>query len=181
MNKQILFIQGGGDDGYTADKALVASLRKALGKGYTIAYPELKSDESQPDYGWVKQIAKQISDYNEDLIIVAHSFGASMLLKHLSENSVPKNITAVFLLATPFWKGDEDWQKGLMLEKDFAGKLPKDIPLFFYHCRDDEEVPFAQFEKYKKKIENATFHAIKTGGHQFEDALNNVVTDIKSL
>jgi len=32
MSKQVLFIQGGGDDGYEADKALVASLQTALGK-----------------------------------------------------------------------------------------------------------------------------------------------------
>ena len=31
MKKQILFIQGGGDNGYQADKPLVTSLQKEIG------------------------------------------------------------------------------------------------------------------------------------------------------
>lgn len=51
MSKKVLFIQGGGDDGYKADKALADSLQTALGKGYEVSYPELPSDDSLPDYG----------------------------------------------------------------------------------------------------------------------------------
>jgi hypothetical protein len=36
MIKQVLFIQGGGNDGYKADAKLVASLQIALGKEYEI-------------------------------------------------------------------------------------------------------------------------------------------------
>ncbi len=62
MNKQILFIQGGGKHGYEADKELVASLKAALGKGYDLHYPEITSDESAPDFGWTQQIANKISN-----------------------------------------------------------------------------------------------------------------------
>jgi uncharacterized protein len=82
--------QGGGEEGYEADAALVISLRIALGNEYAIDYPQLKPDESAPDFGWTYQIGKRISATKNDLILAGHSFGASMILKYLSENSVTK-------------------------------------------------------------------------------------------
>jgi predicted alpha/beta hydrolase family esterase len=181
MTNTILFIQGGGDDGYHADQPLVTSLQKTLGEEYAVAYPEMPSDESLPDFGWIQQITSEISKTTGDLIIVAHSLGASMMLKYLSENSVQKKITGIFLIAAPFWSGDEDWKKGLKLKQNFANELPKDIPLHFYQCKDDEEVSFTQFEQYKKRITYATFHEFKTGGHQFNNDLSQIAKDIKLL
>ena len=181
MNKHILFIQGGGEGGYKVDKALVASLQTALGKGYDIDYPEIKSDESAPDFGWSQQIGKKISDAKSDMIAVGHSFGASMILKYLSENSVNKKIAGIFLIATPFWNGNEDWQKGLKRQEDFADKLPEGVPIFFYHCQDDEEIPFSHLDHYKQRLTQATFREIKSGGHQLNNDLTLVANDIKSL
>jgi predicted alpha/beta hydrolase family esterase len=137
MNQQVLFIQGGGDGGYEADKALVKSLQENLGIEYDIKYPEIKSEESKPDFGWTKQIERKISDTKNDVFIVGHSFGASMILKYLFENSVNKNIKSIFLIATPFWSGNEDWEIGLKLQGNFADKLPNEVPIFFYPCQDD--------------------------------------------
>lgn len=179
--KQILFIQGGGDDGYEADQALAAALKKALGKDYTIHYPEMKSDEAAADFGWVKQIGEKIAELKGDLFLVGHSLGASMILKYLSENPVTKKIKAVFLLATPFWSGDEDWKAGLKLQKDFADHLPAETPIFIYHAQDDEEVPFSQFDQYKQELPQATFREIKQGGHQLGNNLTVVAKAISSL
>jgi uncharacterized protein len=118
MNKHILFIQGGGEGGYEADKELVASLQKALEKGYEINYPEIESDESASDFGWPQQIGKKISEAKKDFILVGHSFGASMILKYLSENSASKKIAGIFLIATPFWNGNDDWVQGLKLQEN---------------------------------------------------------------
>lgn len=181
MNKQILFIQGGGEGGYEADTELVARLQLALGNGYNINYPEIKSGESSFDFGYIKQIGKKISETKNDIIIAGHSFGASMILKYLSENSVNKKIAGIFLIATPFWTGNEDWQIGLKLKENFADKLPDEVPIFFYHCQDDEETPFSHLNHYKHKLPQATFREIKKGGHQLINDLTSVVKDIKSL
>ena len=181
MNKQILFIQGGDEGGYEADTELVASLQTALGKGYAINYSEIKSDESASDFGWTQQIGKKISETKSDIILVGHSFGASMILKYLSEKSVNKKIEGIFLIATPFWNGNDDWQIGLKLREDFADKLPVEVPIFFYHCQDDEEIPFFHLDHYKQKLTQATFREIKSGGHQLNNDLTLVANDIKSL
>jgi len=178
MKKNILFIHGGGYGGYEADKELVASLQKLVGIEYHINYPEIVSDESVSDYGWSEQIGTKISYTKSEVILVGHSFGASMILKYLSENYVKKTIKGIFLIAAPFWDGNEDWQAGLKLQEDFACKLPDEVPIFFYHCHDDEEIPFSHLDHYKQKLTNATFREIKSGGHQFNNDLTFVANDI---
>lgn len=180
MSKLILFIHGAGDGGYEADKALIASLQAALGKGYMISHSEMQWDESAPDFGWTKQIGEKIAKADNDLILAGHSFGASMLLKYLSENDINKTIKGVFLLAAPFWSGDEEWKAGLKLKAGFADDLPADVPFFLYHCQDDDEVPISHLDRYKQELPRANFREIKNGGHQLGNDLTLVAEDIRS-
>ncbi len=181
MKYPVLFIQGGGEGGYEADKTLVKSLQEKLGNEYDIDYPEIQNDDSASDFGWIKQIDEKISEAKDSFILVGHSFGASMILKYLSENSSNKKIRGIFLLATPFWSGKEDWKQGLKLQENFADKLTDEIPIFLYHCEDDEEIPFSHLDYYKQKFTQATFRVIKSGGHQFNNDLGLLVSDIESL
>ena len=181
MRNHILFIQGGGDGGYEADEKLVDSLRSALGPAYEINYPQIIPDESKKDYGWLKQMGKAIADIKSEMIVVGHSFGASMLLKWLSENKTKEPVTGIFLIATPFWSGHEDWKQGFKLEDNFVDHLPKDIPIYFYHCKDDEELPFDNLLQYKQKLPRAIFREKNNGGHQLNNDLKIVANDIRSL
>lgn len=181
MKKHVLFLQGGGGkEDYEADDKLVTSLRENLGKTFTFHYPFLP-EESSPDFGRKKQIDQAISSINGEIILAGHSLGASMLLKYLSENEVRNNIAGVFLISTPFWSGDEDWKQGLKLHENFPDMLPKDIPIFLYHCRDDEEVPFEHLSIYAQKLPQATVREIANGGHQLINDLSRVARDISSL
>jgi uncharacterized protein len=60
-------------------------------------------------------------------------------------------------------------------------KIPEDIPIFLYHCRDDEEIPFEHLEIYAQKLPKATVRQIASGGHQLNNDLSLVGNDIKSL
>lgn len=181
MNQQVLFIQSGGENGYKEDTSLVVFLQTALGVTYQVHYPPMPSDEALPDFGWLPQIHQEIMLIPKQVILVGHSLGASMLLKYLSEKYVCKNITGIFLLDTPFWSGDEDWVQGLKLQDDFTGKLPQKIPLFLYHCQDDEVVSMEQLARYQQLLPQATVRFMKTGGHQFNNDLSLVAAYIKSL
>ena len=181
MSKQILFIQGAGEGGYEADQELVASLQAALGEGYMISYPEMQWDESAADFGWTKQIGEKIAKADNGLILVGHSFGASMILKYLSETTINKKLKGIFLLAAPFWSGGEAWKAGLKLKSDFADNLPAGVAFFLYHCKDDDEVPISHFYQYRKKLTQANFREIKSGAHQLGNDLTVVAEDIRSL
>jgi uncharacterized protein len=181
MRKHVIFFQGGGgQEDHDADAKLVASLTWQLGSNYWVHYP-LLPDEEAPDLGRHKQIDHEISVSEEEVILVGHSLGASMLLKYLSENKVQKKIAGIFLIATPFWSGDEDWVEAFKLQPDFAERLNKKTPLFLYHCHDDQVVPFAQFSIYRQKLPWASFREIPAGGHQLNNDLTIVANDIKSI
>lgn len=181
MKKQVLFIQGGGDDGYKADADLVSVLQEVLGENYDVQYPKIASDDDAPDFGWPEQIGKQIANLTEEHVLVAHSLGASMLLKYLSKETTTFKAAGIFLLAAPFWTGKEEWKQGLKLPEDFAKHLPKNVRFYFYHCKDDEEVPFDQFASYRHNLPEAIFREIETGGHQFKGMINLIAIDIKNL
>lgn len=178
--RELLFIQGGGEDGYTADAAMVTALQQALGEGYTLRYPKMPQEEA-PDFGWCSLIATEIHALPELAFVVAHSLGASLLLKYLSEHPLKIKLAGIFLLATPFWSGEESWKQGLLLAADFETRLPQEVPLFCYQCQDDEVVSLAQFDRYRKKLPWATFREIPTGGHQFENRIPEIARDIKTL
>ncbi|MCF0074251.1 alpha/beta hydrolase [Dyadobacter sp. CY261] len=181
MALQIIFFHGGGSkEDFEADKKLVESLEDQLGASYVVHYPFLPDDGS-PDLGRRRQIKQAISDSEDGAILVAHSLGASMLLACLSEFDVERKIAGVFLIATPFWQGSEDWVEAFKLPPDFAEKIDRKTPLFFYHCIDDEEVPFEQLAIYKQQLPWAIFREISIGGHQFNDDLSIVAADIRGL
>ncbi|MDJ1501796.1 alpha/beta fold hydrolase [Xanthocytophaga agilis] len=181
MKKHVLFIQGGGgEEDYTADAKLVASLQEVLGETYLVHYPFLP-EEPEPDFGRKKQIDREISLLNGPIILVGHSLGASMLLKYLSESQIRKKIAGLFVISTPFWSGDEDWKQGLKLNQDFADKLPKNLPVFLYHSQDDEVVPFDNLEFYTQNLPQAIVRKLLKGGHQLNNDLSIVAKDILSL
>lgn len=181
MKKQVLFIHGGGDDGYNTDAAMAASLKAALGNDYEVSYPQMLDDESAPDLGWLQQIGTAINNIQGEVILVGHSLGASLLLKYLSETKTSKKLSGIFLLAPPFWQGDKDWVQGLKLQPDFAGKLPENVPIFLYQSREDEVVPFEHFTMYTQKLRQATFLEFSKGDHQFNNDLEFVAREIEKL
>lgn len=179
--KQVLFIHGGGEGGYEADTKLADSLQKELGNTYEIHNPQIHFNDNLPDFGWLKQIGKEISSTKDEIILVGHSFGASMLLKYLSENRVQKKITGLFLIAPPYWSGNEDWKQGIKLHNNFADSIPKSIPIFLYQCKDDEEIPIDHLELYANKLPQAIVRRLNSGGHQLNNDLSIVAKDIRVL
>ena len=179
-NRVIFFHGGGSQEDYDADEKLVDSLKLKLGPEYSIHYPFLP-DNGSPDLGRREQITHELSATEDNVILVGHSLGASMLLACLSENEIKKKIGGIFLIATPFWKGDDNWVEPFKLQPDFAKRIDTKVPLFFYHSRDDDEVPFAQLAVYKQELPWASFREIPTGGHQLDNDLTIVANDIKSL
>lgn len=181
MRHLVVFIHGAGADGASADEKLVASLRAALGSDYTVLYPRLP-DPSNPRYdAWRQQLADTFSACNGPVIVVGHSLGGSILLKYLSEEPVEQGIVGLFTLAAPFW-GMADWQADeYMLREDCAGRLPTGMPIFCYHSRDDDIVPFAHLAQYGGRLPQATLRVFVGRGHQFADDLSAVAADIASL
>ena len=183
-NGYVLFIQGGGDGAYDEDARLADSLRHSLGPRVAVRYPAMPN-EGDPSYGrWRQQIEQDLADQPGPVAIVGHSIGASVLLKWLGERTGERAIAGVFLAACPFWGGD-GWRyegyEDLALPAGFAPGLPPGTPVYLYHCRDDEVVPFDHLALCAQALPRATVRAFDEGGHQFNDDLSAVARDIASL
>jgi uncharacterized protein len=181
VKKQVLFVHGGGDEAYEEDKKLAESLRNVLGAAYDLRYPRMP-DADSPEYGaWRDRISEELAVPDGEMVLVGHSLGASFLLKYVSEEAVKKPVAGLFLVASPYF-GSEDWEVGeYELRTDFASKLPEDLPVFFYHSRDDEVVPFAHLALYAERLPQATTREFDGRGHQFGDDLSEVARDIKRM
>ena len=180
MEKIVLFIQGVGEGAYDADQKLVDSLQKALGVDYRVIYPRMPDEDNPASKAWKSAIAEALARLDGAVIVVGHSVGAFIVLKYLSEEPVHQSISGIFLLAAPY-VGAGGWEVGESpLRDDFAAWLPK-APLFFYHSRDDETVPFDHLALYTAKLPYTTVRELDTGGHQFNNDLSEVASDILRL
>ncbi len=181
MNKQVLFIQGAGEGAYQVDRELVMSLRDALGTEYRILYPEMPEADDEGYEAWKARISKELDALEGEIILVGHSVGGAILLKYLSEEKVRQPIAGLFLVAAPYF-GAPNWQVDeVTLRKGFASQLPQSAPIFLYHSRDDDVVPFAHLALYRKKLPQATLREFDQGGHQFNNDLSQVAADIEEM
>ena len=181
MKKQVLFIQGAGEGAYEEDGKLVKSLRDVLGTEYNVRYPKMPEEEDQGYEAWKGQISKELAALDGEVILVGHSVGCSMLLKYLSEENVKNAIAGIFLIAAPYW-GIGGWQMDeFTLDEGCASETLKGVPVFFYHSREDDIVPFAHLAMHTEKFPQATIREFDGRGHQLNNDLADVAADIKGL
>lgn len=181
MKKSVLFIHGGGEDAYVADEHLVVSLRTDLGSDYAVSYPRMPNPD-QPRYtAWKRQLVELLSTFDGEVIVVGHSLGGSVALKYLSDEPVDQRIVGLFMVAAPYW-GFDGWAVDeYTLSEDFAARLSADLPIFCYHSRDDDIVPFDHLGMYAARLPQATLRAFDGRGHQFANDLSEVAADITHL
>ncbi len=180
MKKPVLFIHGAGKGAYEEDGFLVASLQHALGPAYDLHYPHMPEEDSATYADWKALIEREVAALDDHVILVGHSVGGSVLIKCLSEEQFDNPISALFLLAPPYWSADEFWTwDEVRLPEDVAAKLTSIPRISLYHSRDDEVVPFAHLALYAAKLPQATIREFDGRGHQFGNDLTEIAEDIR--
>lgn len=181
--KQVLFLHSAGAQGpHQGSGQLAANLQSALGDEYNVVCPIMPNPED-PSYGpWREELQEQLEALKGEVLLIGHSLGGSVLLKYLSEHQPPNSISGLFLVASPFWGKDEDWQADEFdLREDFAVRLAYIPNIFFYHSRDDEVVPVQHLRLYAASVPHATVRELDRFGHAFIDRCHQLIDDISSL
>lgn len=181
MKKHVLFIQGAGGGAYEEDEKLAVSLQEALGAEYHMIYPRMPDEENPKDEIWMARISKELASLDGEVVLVGHSAGGAVLLKYLLSENFRKPIAGIFLLAIPYWDAEDEPGEEYTLREGFASRLPERVPIFFYHSRDDEIVPFEHLALYAQKIPQATIRELGGRGHQFGNDLSVVAEEIVKL
>jgi len=182
MTTKVLFVQGGGEGAHAYDAPLAKNLAAELGAGYAVSYPKMPN-ESDPNYpAWQRCIADELRKLGDEVVVVGHSVGAAVLIKHLVEAAPAAAVSGIFLIAPPFLHEKDGWPwKEAELPSDAASRLPPRVPLFFYHGRADDDVPFAHLAQYSKTFPGAVCRALDGRNHQLNEDLTEVANDIRSV
>jgi predicted alpha/beta hydrolase family esterase len=180
--RQVLFVQGGGEGVHDQwDNQLVDSLSAELGHAYEMRYPVMPN-EADPKYAtWKLALQREFSTLDHGAIVIGHSIGGTILIHALAERTPQSSLGAICLIAAPFigtggWKSDE-----IEPRPDLAARLPPDVPIFFYHGRDDDTVPFAHVELYARVVPRAHVRRLADRDHQLNNRLAEIATDIRRL
>lgn len=127
-----------------------------------------------------ERILPYIND--EDLVLIGYSMGGIFLAKYLSENTFPKKIQQLHLVAPVSgnltrpeeyiadFEFDPEWLKNL---------IPQVEKIFLYGSTDDPLVPFTHIEQYHEYLPQAKFTAFSDRGHfrqaEFPEVLENIL------
>jgi uncharacterized protein len=182
LNTQpVLFIQGAGmmHDPEGSGR-LAAYLTGELSADHRMIAPEMP-DADNPHYQpWRDRIEQELEATDQEVILVGHSLGGSVLLKYLAEGTYRKPVPGLFLVSVPNW-GPDGWAYDeFAVPNDVGSRLPASR-IFLYHSRDDPEVPFAHLGYYQEHLRHATARPVEGSEHSFVDGLPILLDDIKSL
>jgi len=199
MKKQILLIHGG--DNFATYEEYIDFLKKyevkleeldakrwkenlseKLGGDFEVIFPKMPNPMNAKYAEWKITFEKFFPFLKDNIILVGHSLGGIFLAKYLSENKFPQKILATFLVSAPYdekdtneFLGDFNLPESLEMFREQGGKI------FLYHSKDDEVVPFIDFEKYKKVLPEAETMVFEDRGHFDQNEFLELVKDIKSL
>jgi predicted alpha/beta hydrolase family esterase len=201
MKKQIIFIRGG--ESFEKTEDLYEYLRTvkldpykkhknwrdwiiwALEESYDLICPLMPNKQSA-DYEawkiWFERHFDFIDDNNP--ILIGHSLGGSFLLKYLSENSFPKKISQLHLIAPMVNDGNMYLEKMATFKFDIK-KINKIedmcISIHLWHSEDDIAVPFKNSLLVKENLPSVEFHVFKDRGHFMQPSFPEILEVIKKV
>jgi predicted alpha/beta hydrolase family esterase len=179
MTRNVLVIHGAGEPLRREGKVYWEPLlQHGLGSAYVVRAPRMPEPEDPNYRDWAERLA-ELLEQTEVPVLVGHSFGASVILKYLSEVAVRPPLFGVFLAAVPFWgpKFPE-----FALRADFGARLRDLSPLYLYRSADDPVIPSEHLERYRKALPHAVVRTLDGRGHEFDQPdFPELVADIRGL
>ncbi|WP_033070373.1 alpha/beta fold hydrolase [Thalassospira australica] len=170
MRRDLIFIHSagrqGGDNGSTR---LLQRLDAALSDRFCIIAPEMPDPERPDIDAWLSRIENTLLQASDGAVLVGHSLGGSTILQYLAGNPdiwrVNNRLSAVFVVAAPFW-GLKDWEiDEFVLSANEVAVLSDCKTLCFCHGRDDEIVDFTHCQTYMRHFPHAHQITLDGTGH----------------
>lgn len=181
MSYEIVFIQGAGNVTTEEEQVITNALKIKLGDNFRIIYPHMP-DADNPSYqSWDAVLTQNLKNLSGKVILLGHSLGASIILKHFSKEAVPDKVIGMILFGAPYWK-NQNWDVSeYVIEDDFLPNLNKLENIYFYYSLDDEVIPYSHLESYQKLLPQANWRIISGADHSYHSAITDMAKDIKEL
>ena len=161
---------------------LVSRLREELGADYEVRFPIMPGTAEDPHYGpWRDRLGEELAALEGKLILFGHSLGASVALRYAAEDGFDETVAGLVLAETPFW-GTSGWEREWALPDGWPSEGTRLPPLFLFHSRDDEEIPFPHLERYAERLPDAKVRPLDGCGHLLDRGdISEIVATIRSL
>lgn len=127
---------------------------------------------------WKIVFEKAIPYFEEENILIWHSLGGSFILKYLEENDL-KNISEIHLIAPASFDTPEEKLWSFSFDTSLENFKKYENITNFYFSKDDEVVPFWEYEKLTKILPNAKYNIFEDAGHFRMEHFNELVNNIK--
>jgi len=168
MQPTVLFVHSSGPQGPgEGSEPFAARLRDELGPAYEVVFPLMPSPDDPHYEPWSERLSEVLSELDEPPIVVAHSLGASVFLKHLAETGPNESVMGLVLVATPFW-GESGWEAEWALPRDWPDGSTELPSTLLFHSRDDEEIPSDHLDLYAKRLPGVEARLLDGNGHLFD-------------
>jgi predicted alpha/beta hydrolase family esterase len=163
-------------------------LEKNLGKNFEIIKPRMPLADNAKYEEWKVYFERFFPLLNDNIILIGSSLGGTFLAKYLSENKFPKKILSTYLICPPYDNTlpGEDLVGGFKLKSDLSLLEKNSKNLYLMFSKDDDVVPLAHIEKFKKKLKNADFIIYESkNGHfkipEFPEIIKMIKSDVKKM
>lgn len=154
----------------------------ALSEDFEVFEPHMPCKEYAKYKAW-KIWFEKLFPYLKDnkIILVWSSLWGLFLVKYLSENKFPKNISQLHLVAPVFnedWLNDEQIDDFKLNEELLENVEKQSKNTFFYFSTDDKVLPFKQHLNYKKYFKNSKFLIFENRWHFIQPSLPELLENI---
>lgn len=167
----VLFIHSAGPQGPgEGSAALLESFRAALPAGLALEAPLMPQPDDPEAELWIAACQSAITGIEDELVLVGHSLGGSIILQTLARFGLPVTLKGVVTLAAPFW-GAGGWDfDSFALPGDEASKL-HDLPrLVMLRGEADTVVADDHLDRYKALLPNAEIARLPDVDHEAASA-----------
>ena len=163
-------------------------LTKKLGADFDIIRPRMPLKDYARYEDWKIHFERYIPLLDNNVVLVGSSLGGIFLARYLSEHKFPKKILATYLVCPPYDNSmpGEDLVGGFKLKADLSllQKNAKRLNLLF--SLDDDVVPTAHADKFRKKLPDANIQILENmrghfGVSEFPLIVKMIKEDVKSL
>lgn len=196
-NKQVILIRGGesfetNDDFLNNLKTCEVSIKwfpkktdwkstldEDLGEGFEVLLPQMPNKENARYVEWKIWFERMLPFLSDEVILIGSSLGGTFLAKYLAENTFPKIISQLHLIAPAH--NDTVKVADFTIPENLENITKQVGKIYIYHSVDDPIVPVTDFEKFQISLPTAKSVVLNGYGHvsvkQFPELIENITKE----
>ncbi|MCH2189034.1 alpha/beta hydrolase [Candidatus Gracilibacteria bacterium] len=151
-----------------------------LGENFEYFYPVMPNKHYADYDAWKEMFEKVIPYLRDDVILIGHSLGSSFLFKYLSENTLPVSVATFFSVAGAMTDSDMELLGSFTPDAKKIDQTGIEL-IYLIHSRDDDVVPFRDFEILDAHLTGNINMIFEDRGHFMGEEFSEIIEEIRKI